>query len=213
MLIREIIEGNTFVNEAVSGVFSVKESPILVDGWEDITSMENWDLYGERILDYLQVRIRIQTILMTKMYGSFTNWGTLSNSEKNVAVKWILVPYSLRITVVNDATDKINWDRLVELSMGDGKIINLTGRALMIEKMRRYVSEQLRIEVLAKNDIDDFYFTIESMVNAFVKTNSNYFKNWINNTVGTTYENNGFKQKSYYSDEKRDYINNILNGN
>jgi hypothetical protein len=83
----------------------------------------------------------------------------------------------------------------------------------MIEKMRRYVSEQLRIEVLAKNDIDDFYFTIESMVNAFVKTNSNYFKNWINNTVGTTYENNGFKQKSYYSDEKRDYINNILNGN
>ena len=89
-------------DKTVNGNYAVQET--LLPGWEDITSMENWDaLHGVVDKDYKYARTEIMTLAWAKMRGDPANWDDLSAAEKSVAARWFVVPKQMRDTVYTTA--------------------------------------------------------------------------------------------------------------
>ena len=78
--------------------------------------------------------------------------------------------------------------------------------------MRKRVSDELRKETLTKYDTDDFWDATHIIFNEYIDANGAKFKDWLSNTEGSDYENNGFAQKEYFTEELRDDLLNIYKG-
>lgn len=179
----------------------------------DLNQIISLDIYGTSYLTFDQVRSKMKSIIISKVNSDYSNWTNgLTSDEKIIACRWILAPYALRNSIVGDDVDKINWRKLIEETRGVVKE-KLKGRERVVEEMRQFLADYLRREQISKTHIDDFYLSTESLVNSFIVTNSPNFWDWVNNTVGSLYENSGFFQKEYYTQERCDGLNSIMNGN
>lgn len=188
-------------------------------GFTEFNKIESWFKYGKFALykfkgfNYITWRKQIQSLIIQKVNQDYSNWNLgLSDKEKDIAIELVLAPYSLRVSYISDEQDKINWINLIQITQGID-VNNFVGRAKVIEKMRELVGDELRIETMSKSDIDLFYKDTYLMLQYYISSNSNDFKNWLNNEIGSIYELDGFKQKSYYSEERKIYLLNIANGN
>lgn len=193
-----------------------KVGTIVPVGYTEITSAENWDLYGENCLDYIFVRYWIQTLLIPIANPSyptinFSGWNNLTASQKEIMARYVLAPYSLRTTIFSDAQDKVFWVSLLDKTQGTGGQI-FTGRALIIENMRKYVANRVRIETMSMATTQVFYKDVKSMLDDYVAAAAPDFKLWLTNEIGSAYELAGLAQKSYYTIQLRDELMNIYNG-
>jgi hypothetical protein len=188
--------------------------------WIDCTNDAiAWDLYGYHVLDYLMYRDKINQILFIKANPNYPTidfsgfFNVLSNEERLIMCKYILAPYALRLTIVDDSIDFFNWDRLVLISKGNEPINNpYTGRALVVEKMRKYVSHIVRVEQMTMANTQLFFEDVFNLVELYISSANPKFKQWLTNMVGTQYENDGFAQKSYYNEQIKNDLINIYNG-
>lgn len=186
-------------------------SESLPEGYTDISTIENWDKSGKNVKDYIFVRYEIQLLLIQIVGNDFSNWGDLTAIEKQIVSKHILAPYALRLTIFSDEEDKKNWNIFLENSEGNPSLL-YKGRALIIKKMRKLISENVRKEVWTISVIQQIYKDILDYTNWYIKVSANDLIQWITNEVGSDYENEGFAQKSYYSELLRDDLINIYNG-
>lgn len=186
------------------------------DGFQDISSAEGWDNYGYIVKDYLFYRYEIQVILIPLANPNyptinFSGWGNLTASQKEIMSRYILAPYSLRLTVFSDADDEKNWFNLLNITQGL-PTHRYTGRALLIERMRKHVANKVRREELALASTQQFFEDIFLLIQYYIASANPKFKLWLTNAVGTAYENDGFEQKSYWSQQLEDELMDIYNG-
>ena len=141
----------------------------------------------------------------------FTGWAAYQH--KLLATKWFAAPYALRISTSgwSESQDSEEWCPLIDKTKGI-KLSDLSGRSLTVELMRRRVSHELRKEVATKADLDDFWGSTFNLFNEYIDTNGIHFKEWLTNEVGSDYENAGFKQKTYWSQQLEDDLLEIYNG-
>lgn len=186
---------------------AVGDDYILNDGDEDKTlDILTINNHGERLLGYGRSRELMKNAVISIVSTDFSDWGNLSDEEKLISIKWVVAPYALRVSMISDDQDKVNWNKLIVESQGK-PVHSYRGRALVVELMREAVGDELRRELISKDDIDDFYESTQQLLDSYVASNSPSFKDWL---CG---EFDGFSQKSYFSIERRDYLMNIYNGN
>lgn len=177
--------------------------------FEDVTnSITGWDIYGSYLFDFNQIRSVLWDLVLVIAHPDFSHWDDLSYDEKKVACKYITAPYALRLTIVSDEEDKINWNNTTELTQGE-PIDTLQGRKRVYQVMRVFVSDYIRTEVLSLIDGQDFYESVYLNTQYYVNANSPKLKWWLNNHA--PYQNDGFKQKTYFTQSMLDGLNTILN--
>lgn len=147
-------------------------------------------------IDFNKARSAMSMAIVSK--GGFSN---LTDFEKLVVSRWFLATYEQRITVITNEQDRINWDFIVKYTK--------MARDKRIEKSRRDISY-----TLYPTDSNNLFDTVGSLITAYSIANKSDLIDWFNNTVGTQYENNGFAQKSYFSQDLLDSFNDVIkNGN
>lgn len=93
LLLREIYPGAPFVDLATSGVrkhVAELSNPNSAE-WEDITSIENWDLYGRYVggKDHIWMQRRIAEQLQLKAGATDVDkWDNCTIDEKNIILKY-----------------------------------------------------------------------------------------------------------------------------
>ena len=105
ILARVIIDGKSYdENKTYSGTGTTLQKYVametLKDDYEDISSIENWDVHGYKTeKDYKFIRNEIINCAWTKMQGNSANWDNLSVNEKKISIQWFSVPKELRDTL------------------------------------------------------------------------------------------------------------------
>lgn len=163
--------------------------------------------HGEKVLQWMYVRKKIQGIVYTKATTTtpFDNWANgLTANEKQIAADWVVAPYALRLTVNTDDQDKVNWQRVVDKTKGFNLLSDTEGRAYVVEVMRQRTSDELRREAWTKETADTFYYDTQDHIFGFMFADTNDLIQWITNEVGSPYENDGFEQKTYWSQALED---------
>lgn len=171
-----------------------------------------WDKYGKNVLDLDRYRYEMKYPFYILAGFSLENWANLSIDIKKIGAKMFFVPYNIRLTVVTEQEDYNNWEDLVFQTQGTPTQIYI-GRAKTFDEMRKCVSHKVRKEILSMSDSQLMLKDVGQMVNWFINANTPDFKQWIINEVGTIYENDGFAQKSYYSESLKNELYDIYNGN
>lgn len=133
------------------------------------------------------------------------NFASLSNIKKLNACVFFLVPYQVRTQIISDAQDAINWDFLLTKTK--------ESRMSCVEAMRIKVGQYMRLGTITLEQTQDFYTSVYQLIIWFDQTNKPDFKQWISNEVGSPYELNGFAQKPYYTEQIKDDLMEIYNGN
>jgi len=205
-------------NQNIPSIQILPDTDPTPTGYTEKTSIEDWHKYGRRSLgefvghNYLTWRRKIQSLILAIVAPDYSNWNGLTTVDKEIAAEMILAPYSLRTTIVNDEQDIENWTSLIIQSQGK-PVDDYRGRVQIIEKMREAVGNELRVETMSKNDVDTFYANTQTLLSEFIASNSPKLKQWLTNEPGTPYENNGFAQEPYYSQEREDYLIAVYAGN
>jgi len=205
-------------NETIPAIKVLQDSDPAPSGYTQKTSIEDWYNFGYEILDaffgfnYLTWRNEILNLIIGIVGPTYTNWNNLNQDQKNIAINLILAPYSLRVPTITDEQDLKNWNELIIISQGL-PVLKYTGRAKIVEKMREAVGNELRVETMAKEDIDLFYSSTSQYLQYYIASNSPEFKQWLTNEVGSPFENEGFAQEIYYSIARKDYLLQIYQGN
>jgi len=214
------LEGYNLETDSMNDGSNIHDAPLRISlgtmsNYEDISSAENWDKYGMEFTDYLFSRDEINKLLFPKCNPNyptidFSGWFTnLTNSERELMSRYILAPYQLRRMVFSEETDRNNWFYLLAISQGTGSN-NYTGRALIIEKMRRYIADLVRVETLTMAQTQEFFRDVDAKINWYVNSADPSFKFWLNNEYD--YVNSGFAQKSYFTQDILDGLMHIYNG-
>jgi len=133
------------------------------------------------------------------------NFASLSNIKKLNACVFFLIPYQVRLQIISDAQDAINWDFLLTKTK--------ESRMACVEAMRIKVGQYMRLGTITLAETQDFYTSVYQLIIWFDQTNKPDFKQWISNEVGSPYELNGFAQKPYYTEQIKDDLMEIYNGN
>lgn len=189
-------------------------------GWTDESADESaWDLYGHFVMDYIFYRKKINGILFPIANPNypptidFSGWASLTAAQKLLMTTYLLAPCALRLTIVTDAEDKANWRNLLTISQGLDSIQDVfIGRAASVEAMRQEVGEWVRVETLTIEDGQDFFKAVYILTDWYIRAETPDFSEWIQNTVGSPYENDGFAEKTYYTVARRDGLMAIYNG-
>jgi hypothetical protein len=177
-----------------------------------------WDIHGEKVIDYIFARDKINEILFIKANPNYPTidfsgfFSLLSAEERLVMCKHVLAPYALRTMVVSEEQDYINWETLLYKTQGTESPKNpYTGRALIIEKMRRYVAHKVRKEEIAMATSQQFLKDVFMFIEWYTRAACPDFKQWLTNEVGSAYELDGFAQKSYYTADLKNELMEIYN--
>lgn len=181
------------------------------NNWTDETANAiAWDKYGYRVMDYLFYRDKINTLLFpicNPNYPTvdFSGWGNLTADEQKLMAKYILAPYALRTTIYSDADDKQNWFDLLRITQGTEFKENLyTGRARLIEIMRRHVADKVRIEALTMAQTQDFLEDVDQLLDWYIRAANPKFKLWLYSLA--PYDTTGFNSKAYWSQGLEDEL-------
>lgn len=173
-----------------------------LDGYQDISSIENWD--SSTLLDWSRRRDEILPLFYAESGNQLQNFAGMSIEKKLIGCKYFLLPYNIRTTIISDEQDSINWDFLLKMT----KI----SREECVEAMRVKVGQYMRLGTLTLEETQDFYTRVYQMIIWFDGANKPDFKQWLFNEVGSPYENNGFAQMTYYSESIKNDLMDIYNG-
>jgi len=163
-----------------------------------------WDEHGEMAVNSNTVRDNIKSLVIAIAGSDFSTWSSVNPADKKIAARWKVAPLSLRLGEITTAEDKEQWAEVME------KVE--VSRSLIYLKMRLVVSEYLRDETITKTDSENFFTAVQLLSERFVYANDPCLYEWLNNTVGSPYENAGFAEETYYSVQFRDDINSKYNG-
>lgn len=188
--------------------------------WLDKTNdAASWDTYGYLVVDYLFYRDHINNILFPICNPNypptidFSGWSNLTATQKEIMARYVLCPYALRLTIYSDAEDEQNWFLLIQITQGlDNQNNPFTGRALLIENMRKLVANKVRKEEMTMATSQEFFKDVFDMTEWYIRAAAPDFKQWITNEAGSPYENAGFAQESYYTVALKDELMFIYNG-
>jgi hypothetical protein len=174
-----------------------------IDGYVDISSMENWDL--SNTLDWSRRRDEISPLFYAEAGAQLQNFAGMSIAKKLLACKYFLIPYNVRIQIISDSQDLINWDYLLKRTK--------ESRESCVEAMRIKVGQYMRLGVISLAQTQDFYKQVYQLVIWFNESNAPDFKQWLSNEAGSPYENAGFAQMLYYIEAMKTDLIDIYNGN
>lgn len=198
-------------NETIPAVVFQEQSP--GNNYSDKSNdLVAWSIYGIQVLDFDRCRTNMKPIFYSLVGPQLQNWPNLTDEVKKIAVDFFFVPYQLRLTIVTDDQDAINWERILILTQGTPTQLYV-GRAKTFDMMRICVAHRVRKEMLSMSDSQQMLKDVGLIVDWYIRTNAPDFFMWLSNQVGTPYENDGFAQKSYYSVGLRDELLDIYNGN
>lgn len=187
-------ETNIYTNPNTGEVENLPNIGVLISQtvlsqYEDISTIENWYNYATDLCDFNYLRDNIQALVIAIVTPNFSNWNGLTLEQKQIACKYIVAPYQLRVpTIVTDAEDKENW-RLLLMS-------TKRNRESCVEKMRLAVGEYIRTGTLTITQTQDFFRDVGNYIEFFVDANIPDFKNWI---FGLAPFEGVFASKDYYS--------------
>jgi hypothetical protein len=181
-----------------------------------------WEKYGEQVLDYIFVLPKIVSILIIKANPSyptidFSGWGNLTQEEKETFCRTVLyVPYALRMSVFSDEQDIEHAKLLLIKTYGidDGYLKGqYKGRRGIVERMRQHVFlNYVRKDLLSLDVSKDFGKDTATHLFNYERFSHNDFINWLTNKAGTPFENDGFAQKSYYTEQLKTELLTIYSG-
>jgi len=206
-----------YLLEDIEGFPAILYQESTPDGFTDVSpNAVLIDKYGTKVRDYLFVRNDINNILFIKanpnyptvdFSGFFTN---MTAEERKIMAKHILAPYQLRLTQYSDADDEYNWFQLLDITQGTIPVGKLTGRSLLIERMRKHVANKVRIEALTMASTQTFFKDIKDMKDWYIFAAAPDFKLWLNNLA--PYDTTGFSSKSYWTQTLQDELVTIYEG-
>jgi len=179
-----------------------------VDATNDIIA---WDKHGYKVLDLDRYRYEMKAPFYVLAGEQLENWASLSSEVKMIGAKMFFIPYALRLTIVSEGQDYINWEEIIDKTQGTPTQIYI-GRAKTFDVMRKVVAHRVRKELMPMSDSQQMLKDVGLMVDWFIRANSPEFKQWITNEVGTVYENDGFAQKTYYNLTLKNELYSIYNG-
>jgi hypothetical protein len=205
VLCRKLIEGNVFVSEEVSGIFEYVWLDSVEDGYEQVihegSAICGIDAFWKRAdRSYTFARYEMSVLLIGIVGPVFANWNNLTSNEKECVARHILAPYGLRVPAVfSDQDDTVNTDSLLDKTLID--------RQNTIEKMRRSVFVQkVRTGQMTLASSQAFAKDTKALFDLYILSNDPSFKQWLTNAVGSPYENDGFEQKAYWTQELEDEL-------
>jgi hypothetical protein len=205
ILCRKLIEGNVFVSEEVSGIFEYVWLNSVEDGYEQVihegSAICGIDKFWHRSdRSYTFSRYEMSVLLIGIVGSNFAGWGNLSAHEKECVSRHILAPYVLRVPAVfSDEDDVLNTDVLLDKT--------LTDRQNTIEKMRRSVFvHKVRTGQMTLTSSQAFAKDTKYLFDLYILSNDPSFKQWLTNAAGSPYENDGFEEKAYWSQELEDEL-------
>lgn len=182
------------------------------NGYEDITSIENWDMLSHRLnKDFLFIRQRIKDIVDYSFVDRDgvvrTNSENLNLNDGLIASKYFLIPKSLRDNFLSETDQQFWWKILVEKSQ--------KSRVLRWEAAKTWISYNLPpvdSSDLAKSTTqlcsDYINYNIISKSKDGVSGLFDYL------TGVEDYSSNGFPSKSYWNRNYQNKLMDILeNGN
>jgi len=173
-----------------------------IDGYQDISSIENWD--KSTLMDWSRRRDEILPLFYAESGAQLQNFAGLSIEKKIIGCKYFLIPYNIRTMLISDEQDAINWSYLLERTK--------ESRMLCVESMRLRTGQYMRTNQLTLEQTQLFYKDVFEYINWFEDANAPDFKQWLTNEVGSPYENSGFEQASYYIPQLEIDLMNIYNG-
>src|ERR1035437_9669692 len=157
------------LNSWDGNIIPFKAEDNLSDGYADISSIENWDRFT--VLDWSRRRDEISILFYIEAGTQLQNFTGISTVKKIIACKYFLIPYSIRIKVVGDTQDAINWSYL----LAQTKI----SRIDCIEAMRVQTGQYMRTGFLTLSQTQQFYKDVFNMVRWFEDANVPDFKSWL----------------------------------
>lgn len=187
-------------------------SPVDVFGYEDISSIENWDNLSNKLdKDFLYIRQRIKEIVdksfvdgngNTRYYSENLNF-----NDGVIASKYFLVSKTTRDEFFSEVEQLFYWNILVEKSQ--------QSRKLRWEKAKSFISYNLSAQ-----DSSDLAISTSDLCNNYINYNIiTKSKDGISGLFDylrgiEDYSSNGFPSKSYWTQQYQDKLLDILeNGN
>ena len=204
---------------------NVNKYPIIIgedgdatpDGYLDETSIIGiaTNKAIENIMDYNHIRDWVLVEMMKKDVDYATAFGMCNPTEQYLCCVFQLMPYSVRLLFMSDAQDKVNWDKLVQLTEGS-PFSMFVGRSRIYQDMRVCVSDFVRREIWFPND----YYSNLNYAQAFLKDVHLYKEYYIaanDPELGLFLRSegihltDGFNSKVYWLQELEDNLLNIYN--
>ncbi len=132
----------------------------------------------------------------------FPSWETLSFDDKKILVLYFIYPEGTNLDDYFTPDEQLqNWRALAS-------------KSLKARKTRLEITRQELSFYLATMEIADLFLTVEEYMAWFTTANFPHLVLWLTNGVnveyGIDFSLDGFAQKPYYSDQKRDLCLNIL---
>lgn len=184
----------------------VNGSPFLVgdnvtSGYADVTSILNWDKYGNRVKDYNYIRERIKELTFS------IGFNNLPLEEKIISSRYFVVSKADRDTVLSEEDQKSYWELLVKFSQ--------ESRFNRWEHAKSYISYKL--DPVNSSDLarstsvlcnDYIQYNIITKQKDGVSGLFDYLKG------EGDYQGSGYPSKSYWTQGNENYLMDILeNGN
>ncbi len=204
----DMIDITKDVDILIDNNYIYSESPITGPTYSDITSIENWSLYGKYVtVDYLQIRDQIKEQI------GIINWSGCNNVERGIIIDYYVVDET--ITPSENTTNKITYlmsikglsqdesIRYLQDVFGSHHIKDLKSCAKRAESPKLY---SVVAKYLDLNDARDFFQTVR---NLYIDFKEQAIKgtldgdvgvglfDYIECTPGTIYEYAGLSSKGY----------------
>ena len=158
--LRKQIAGNTFVDEATSGIFEYKFSDTVEAGYDDISTITDIDLHGHRVDSDYGVRQREITTI-----ASITGFANLSLAEQNIVGNYCAADDNT--LVVHYATTQTAGDIPAALAMHGTKIAAFIKELQLIAESRYNSIETIKAVMMYLKDraeIDAFTAAIRNFL-------------------------------------------------
>lgn len=164
-------------------------------GYEDISSVENWDKYHDLFaLDYKFVRDIIGGLVLTET-NNLADWNTYDAAKQEIAARWFVVPEAQREDVYT-----------IEQQIGLGQIFNkcsVEARTLRVSKATSEIYNRLsgsEAQVII-NDVtgsDNLFVTYVNFGReGSEEGDGEGLFDYMEGRTGTTWESTGFDSYSY----------------
>lgn len=189
-----------------------EDAPTIGSFLDKTNDLISWYQYGSQVLDFDRYRYEMKTPFYTLAGSQLENWASLTTEAKTIGAEMFFIPYALRLTVVSDEQDALNWETILILTQGT-PTETYQGRAKTFDVMRICVAHRVRKEIMSMTNSQQMLKDVGQIVDWYIRVNAPDFKQWLMNEVGSPYENDGFAQKGYYSLSLRDELYDIYNGN
>ena len=183
---------------------------------ENFTDLTNdivgWDSYGlfaktaTDQLDYKRVRDKLIPLIIAAVYPDFSNWMGVSSEIRTITAKWIIAPYSLRLTQHSEEQDLIYFTELYSLSKGVDKYQQFGRRRVVSELSEHVAVNYYRTGLLTEAQSAQFVIDTESMIYQYLEFSSSSFITWVSAV-------DGYATKDYYSEGLKNELISIYYGN